>query len=276
MQKYGAYVVDVAGGDTAIRVQQNAFDATTMTALWHDMGQLGPLLEAVTPGSGSASSGAGAGTPTTPITSTAPTTPIASTAPTTPIASTAPTTPIASTAPTAPITSTSSTLPTLTIAASTLHVSAGGGTVDLGITETAPSSASSASITITGLPSYETITDGFGDTFSGSGRHGITITEAQVNSGLTLTSNYQGTQNPVATLQITANDTVAGVTSHSATQSLIVIDPPATSAATTGRLALLNQYIASGFDNHSGSAPLMSNVAAAFAHDSFLTSPRHA
>jgi len=179
----------------------------------------------------------------------------------------------------APTPPTSSTL-TLAIADSTLHVSAGGGTVGLGITETAPSSATAASITITGLPRYETITDGLGDTFSG-GRHGIKISEAQVNSGLTLTSNYQGTSDPTATLQITANDTVAGVASHSAAQTLTVIDPPATSTAasttTTGQLALLNQYIAGGFDHHSGGAPLMSNVAASFAHDdSFLTSSRHA
>jgi len=179
----------------------------------------------------------------------------------------------------APTPPTSSTL-TLAIADSTLHVSAGGGTVDLGIKESAPSSATAASITITGLPRYETITDGLGDTFSG-GRHGIKISEAQVNSGLTLTSNYQGTQDPTATLQITANDTVAGVSSHSAAQTLTVIDPPATSTAasttTTGQLALLNQYIAGGFDHHSGGAPLMSNVAASFAHDdSFLTSSRHA
>ena len=179
----------------------------------------------------------------------------------------------------APTPPTSSTL-TLAIADSTLHVSAGGGTVDLGIKESAPSSATAASITITGLPRYETITDGLGDTFSG-GRHGIKISEAQVNSGLTLTSNYQGTSDPTATLQITANDTVAGVASHSAAQTLTVIDPPATSTAasttTTGQLALLNQYIAGGFDHHSGGAPLMSNVAASFAHDdSFLTSSRHA
>jgi hypothetical protein len=38
----------------------------------------------------------------------------------------------------------------------------------------------------------------------------------------------------------------------------------------------MNQYIASGFGNHSGSAPLMSNVASAPGHDDFLTSPRHA
>ena len=183
------------------------------------------------------------------------------------------------TSPTTPTAPTGSTTPTLTVADSSLNVTGGGGTVDLDITESSPA-GSTASITITGLPRYETITDGSGDTFSG---RSINITQAEVNSGLTLTSNYEGRRHPVATLQITANDTVAGVASQSATQTLTVTDPPpastatATATTTTSQLALLNQYIAGGFDNHSGSAPLMSNVAAGFAHDeSFLTSSRHA
>lgn len=47
LQKYGAYVVDQAGGVTNIAAQFNAFDATTITALWHDMGNITPLLEQV-------------------------------------------------------------------------------------------------------------------------------------------------------------------------------------------------------------------------------------
>ena len=46
MQKYGAYVVDVSDGVTNIRAQQNAFDDATITALWHDMGKITPLLQA--------------------------------------------------------------------------------------------------------------------------------------------------------------------------------------------------------------------------------------
>ena len=62
MQKYGAYVVDVSGGVTNIRVQSNAFDDATMTALWHDMGNITPLLQAVsggTPNSGGTSGSSG-------------------------------------------------------------------------------------------------------------------------------------------------------------------------------------------------------------------------
>jgi hypothetical protein len=90
MQKYGAYVVDVAGGVTNIRAQANAYDAATITALWHDMGSITPLLEAVTPGSGSASSGTGSGG--SPVTTPPVTTPPVTTSPvTTPPAAAAPT-----------------------------------------------------------------------------------------------------------------------------------------------------------------------------------------
>lgn len=46
-RKYGAYVVDVAGGVTALRAQANAYDEATMMALWQDMGRLTPLLQRV-------------------------------------------------------------------------------------------------------------------------------------------------------------------------------------------------------------------------------------
>ena len=48
------------------------------------------------------------------------------------------------------------------------HVTGRGGTVAMNITETAPSSATAVSLKITGLPTYETISDGLGDTFTGS------------------------------------------------------------------------------------------------------------
>jgi hypothetical protein len=161
MEKYGAYVVDVAGGATAIRAQQNAFDDPTMTALWHDMSQITPMLEAVTPGSGTSTS-------TGTVTNNPVTTP--------------------------PVTTPPVTTP------------------------------------------------------------------------------------PVTTPPVTANG--AGATPPSTTPTPTVIDPLTTSpsTSTSGRLALLNQYIASGFDNHHwGSAPLTSNFGAGFGQDySFLTSPRQA
>jgi hypothetical protein len=52
MQQYGVFVVDVAGGTSNIRAQANAYDGATMTALWHDMSSITPLLQGVSGGSG--------------------------------------------------------------------------------------------------------------------------------------------------------------------------------------------------------------------------------
>lgn len=54
MQQYGAYVIDVAGGVTNVRAQANAYDPSTMTALWHDMGNITPLLQRVSTNGASA------------------------------------------------------------------------------------------------------------------------------------------------------------------------------------------------------------------------------
>jgi hypothetical protein len=176
-------------------------------------------------------------------------------------------------APTPPASS-SATAPTVTIADTSLDVTGRGGTVDLGISVTAPDSASDVTVTIKGLPRYESITDGLGDRFHGSS---ITLTKEQVDSGLTLTSFYRGTGHPVATLSISASDTVGGVASSSASQSIVVTDPPpATSPATTGKVALLNQYIASGFSSDAQTAAMHFDAAARFGwNESFLARPQH-
>jgi hypothetical protein len=46
-QKYGAFVIDVAGGVTNLRAQANAYDKATMTALRKDLVGLTPRLEHV-------------------------------------------------------------------------------------------------------------------------------------------------------------------------------------------------------------------------------------
>jgi hypothetical protein len=186
----------------------------------------------------------------------------------------------ATTTPTQPTTPTSSSAiaPTVTIADTSLDVTGRGGTVDLGVSVTAPDSATDVTVTIKGLPRYETITDGLGDRFHGSS---ITLTKAQVDSGLTLTSNYRGTGHPVSTLTITASDTVGGVSSTSTSQSIVVTDPPpdspaTTHSSTTSKVALLNQYIASGFSNDVQTAAMQSDAAARFSgSDSFLARPHH-
>jgi hypothetical protein len=343
MQQYGAYVVDVAGGVTNIRAQANAYDNATMTALWHDMANITPLLQAVNPGSGSSSGGSGSGGVTTPPVTTPPvttppvTTPPVTTPPvTTPTDTTAPklqwvaangngvtngtgTVGVGGTvrlslnfseavnvtgtptlalnsngtakyvsgsgtntltfdytvgagqsaadlaitgfnlggvkdaagnavnisgAPTQPAgtlaiiasgsttnpTAPSSIAPVLTVADPTLSVSPGG-TVSLGIGVSVPHAGDNVTVNIAGLPRYETITDNLDHkTFSGSS---ITLTAAQVNSGLTLASNYKGHGHPTATLTATATDNT-GTPVTSAAQSIVVNDPPATTAPGTG------------------------------------------
>jgi hypothetical protein len=44
---YGAFVIDVAGGTSSLRAQANAYDDATITALYHDLGRLTPMLQAV-------------------------------------------------------------------------------------------------------------------------------------------------------------------------------------------------------------------------------------
>jgi Ca2+-binding RTX toxin-like protein len=162
--------------------------------------------------------------------------------------------------------------PTLTISDPSLNVTGGGGTVDLGVKVAASASATDVKVTIEGLPSYETISDGLGHSYSGQS---ITLSAAEVNSGLTLTSNYTGSQHPIATLTVTASDTIGGSVATSAKQSIVVVDPPATAASTANAVALLNQYIAGGFQQDHGAAQSTSMVAAVSHDDSFLSRPGH-
>ncbi len=151
-----------------------------------------------------------------------------------------------------------------------LTVAGGGGTVPLGVTVTAPTSGASVGVTVTGLPSYETITDVLDDkTFSGSS---VTLTEAEVNSGLTLTSTYAGKGHPVSTLTFTASD---GTTT--ATQTITVTDPPPSTSSAPNAAAALIQHMASGFGNGAGDRPLTSSwTANSTQHaEPFLTAPHH-
>jgi len=138
-----------------------------------------------------------------------------------------------STSPSTPSTP-SSIAPVLTVADSTLSVTGRGGTVDLGVNVTTTDPNDAVTVNITGLPKYETITDKLdGQTFGGKN---ITLTAAQVDSGLTLQSNYRGGGHPVATLTLTAtaNDPSTGAITTSAPQTITVTDPrPATTSPQT-------------------------------------------
>ncbi|GAA0005592.1 hypothetical protein BDS110ZK4_14900 [Bradyrhizobium diazoefficiens] len=147
--------------------------------------------------------------------------------------SSTPTSPTSPTTPTSPPTPAAAT-PVLTIADDSLWVAGRGGTVDLGTKVTTTDSNDLVTVNITGLPKYESITDKLdGRTFQGKD---ITLTAAQVDSGLTLTSTYRGGGHPVATLTLTASakDPSTGAVATASPQTITVTDPrPATVTTTT-------------------------------------------
>lgn len=168
------------------------------------------------PTSGTTSSGSTSGTTSGGTTVTTPTSGTSST--------TIPSTP----------TSPSSTKPVLSIADTTLSVTGRGGTVDLGTKVTTTDSNDHVTVNIAGLPRYETITDKLdGQTFRGDN---ITLTAAQVDSGLELHSYYRGGGHPTATLTLTASakDPTTGAVATASPQTITVVDPrPATTTTTT-------------------------------------------
>ena len=65
-------------------------------------------------------------------------------------------------------------------------------------------------MTISGLAKYESVTDSLDNkTFTGSS---VTLTAAEVNSGLLLNSTYSGSGHPVNTLTVTAANSTPGET----------------------------------------------------------------
>ena len=120
--------------------------------------------------------------------------------------------------------------PTLTISGASVSSPASvfvaaGGSVALPISVAGFDADDKVSVTIAGLPSFETITDALDKkTFAGAS---VTLTAAEVNSGLTLHSTYTGSGQPVDTLSITATNSTAGEAATSLAQTLTVTDPPA-------------------------------------------------
>jgi hypothetical protein len=113
--------------------------------------------------------------------------------------------------------------PTLTIGNLAPTVSAGG-SIPLGVQVTPADADDTVSVTITGLTSYETITDNLDQTIFSGGS--VTLSAAEVNSGLTLHSSYGGTGHPVNNLIVTASSTTSGEAAAPATQTIVVTDPP--------------------------------------------------
>ena len=181
--------------------------------------------------------------------------------------------------------------PALTIANTSLTVTAGG-SVPLGITATPVDSDDAVSVSISGVPSYETISAPTGDNVThqaGSSTWTITSTAGVPIAGLTLTSNYTGTGHPVAALSVTASNATTGETASSASQTLNVTDPPAMTS-TTGSgsttntapvvhlAALFDQFVAAGFHNEHSSAGQVASLSSfqgGQGDSQFLAHPHH-
>jgi hypothetical protein len=176
--------------------------------------------------------------------------------------------------------------PVLSVADHSLSVSPGH-SVSLGIGVTVPNQGDAVTVNVAGLPKYETITDSLDHkTFSGSS---ISLTAAEVNSGLTLSSHYRGHGDPTATLTVTATDST-GKPVTSAAQTITVKDPPATAGGSwpssgghhhhdhDHSFALLSQSMAAGGSQGRadlGQIAMAASHASSWLNQSLLTRPQH-
>jgi hypothetical protein len=117
--------------------------------------------------------------------------------------------------------------PTLAIAQNAVTVPEGGSVV-LPVNVSSSGGHGATSVTITGLASYESLTDTLDHKIFTGGS--ITLTAAEVNSGLSLASSYSGTGQPVNTLTVTATETIGQHALTSAPQTITVTDPATTTA----------------------------------------------
>ena len=115
---------------------------------------------------------------------------------------------------------------TLTLASTAVTLPAGG-SVPLPMAVSPIDLDDTLLVTISGLTSYKSITDALDHTIFNAGKTGsVTLTAAEVNSGLTLHLSYAGSGHPVNTLSVTATNTTPGETASTPPQNIAVTDPP--------------------------------------------------
>jgi len=119
-----------------------------------------------------------------------------------------------------------------------------GGRTDLHL-DLSTSDPDATSVTISGLSRYDTITDNLDNQVHRG--ESVTLTAAEVDSGLTLHSYYGGRGTTTSTLTATATNANTGQTSE--TQSVTVVHPPIWQS-----LGLLYHFMAAGFDDLSNGA----------------------
>jgi hypothetical protein len=173
------------------------------------------------------------------------------------------------------------TAPVLSVADHSPSVHGHGGTVNLGLSVKSSDPNDTVSVNIKGLARHEMISDNLdGHWFGGND---VTLTAAEVNSGLTLHAfHWWGWGQPIATLAVTATatDPTTGAVTTSAAQTITVTDPPARTATTREdhSFALLNQYLAGGGLHGQvdrGQVAVTASQATTWLNESLLTRPQH-
>jgi hypothetical protein len=150
-------------------------------------------------------------------------------------------------------------------APSSLMVPAGG-SKPMGITASPVDSDDLLSVTISGVPAFESITapSGYTVTRSGNGKDpkGDTFTIAETAgtagqpiSGLMLKSTFTGKGHPVNPFTVTASNTTAGETGTSAAITITVTDPPASAPSGLSSSSLSLSDLMSQFGAGDGSSP---------------------
>jgi autotransporter passenger strand-loop-strand repeat protein len=152
-----------------------------------------------------------------------------------------------------------------------------GGSIPMGITATPVDSDDTVSITIKGVPSYEKITAGPGETVATNTAKGLTTytitstTPGAAITDLTLTSTYNKNKVVKNTFTVTASNTTSGETATSLSKTVTVTDPPilatnqTNSAPPSGPpsldhvVALFNQSIAAAFSDQQQHGMLNTN-----------------
>jgi autotransporter passenger strand-loop-strand repeat protein len=183
--------------------------------------------------------------------------------------------------------------PSLTVSSS-LSVSPGG-SIPMGITATPVDSDDTVSITIKGVPSYEKITAGPGETVTTTKGPASTTTYTITSTtpgaaitDLTLTSTYNKNKVVTNTFTVTASNTTSGETATSLSKTVTVTDPPILTAnATNGAppssppsldqmVAVFTQFIAAGSPDLNGT-PITNAVSQTVtSEEQFLAQPHHA
>jgi len=171
----------------------------------------------------------------------------------------------------------------------------------MGISATPVDSDDTVSITINGVPSFETITAGPGETVTTTKGPGNTTTYTITSTtpgasitDLTLTSTYKGKGSPVSPFTVTASNTTSGETATSASKTVTVTDPPilATNESIQGAasqetapptsppgldhvVALFTQFVAASSPDHNGT-PITNAVSQVVTNEEqFLAQPHH-